>query len=126
MRTLKDTLPAPTLEKVNLLVGWLAEKKARHILALDLSGENGLAEAVIIVSATSARHGQGLARHLLESARREKQEYLRIEGFAAGQWILLDFNDVIVHIFQGEQRELFRLEDLWPNAPILADFLGEE
>lgn len=126
MRTLKDTLPAPTLEKVNFIVDRLAEKKARHILALDLSGENGLAEAVLIVTATSVRHGQGLARHLLESARRENQEYLRTEGFATGQWILLDFNDVIVHIFQAEQRELFRLEDLWPNAPILADLPGEE
>ena len=69
----------------------------------------------------STRHGQGLADHVLQSARNENFEYLSMEGYVVGQWILLDLNDVIVHIFQSEARALFRLNDLWPAATILAD-----
>ena len=111
----------PTLEKVKNIVGWLLDKKALELLALDLSRENGPSEAVVIVTATSMRHGQGLADHVLQSARDENFEYLNMEGYVVGQWILLDLNDVVVHIFQSESRALFRLDDLWPAASVLAD-----
>ena len=111
----------PTLEKVKNIVGWLLDKKALELLALDLSRENGPSEAVVIVTATSMRHGQGLADHALQSARDENFEYLNMEGYVVGQWILLDLNDVVVHIFQSESRALFRLDDLWPAASVLAD-----
>lgn len=112
---------APTREKVSHMVDWLADKKARDILALDLSKEHSLSEAIIIVSATSVRHAQGLAEHILQQSRQQNYEFLRMEGHTVGQWILLDFNDVIVHIFQPDSRDLFRLDDLWPAAGILAD-----
>ncbi len=115
------TTAVPTREKVAHLVSWLIDKKARNILALDLTKENNIAEAVVISSATSVRHGQGLAEHLLQEMRKHKYEFLRMEGHSVGQWILLDFNDIIVHIFQNDSRELFRLDDLWPSAGILAD-----
>ena len=111
---------ASTKEKVAGMVSWLADKKGRNILALDLAKENSLSEAVIIVSATSVRHGQGLAEHMLREARKHNYEFLSMEGQTVGQWILLDFNDVVVHIFQPDSRELFRLGDLWPGAGILA------
>ena len=111
----------PTLQKAKSIVGWLLDKKAVDMLALDLSKETGPAEAVVIVTATSARHGQGLADHVLQSARDENFEYLNMEGYIVGQWILVDLNDVIVHIFQPESRSFFRLDDLWPSAGVLAD-----
>lgn len=112
---------APTQEKVQAIVSWLDDKKARDILALDLARENSLSEAIIIATATSVRHGQGLAEHVLQASRNENYEYLRMEGNTVGQWILLDLNDVIVHIFQQDTRILFRLDDLWPGAAVLAD-----
>lgn len=122
MRTLnKNYSTAATGEKIKNMVAWLVDKKGKNILALDLSKENSLSEAIIIVSAGSVRHGQGLADHLLHEARKENYEFLRMEGHGVGQWILLDFNDVVVHIFQADSRELFRLDDLWPAAGILAD-----
>lgn len=108
-------------EKVAAIVDWLREKKARDILALDISKENNISDAVIIASATSVRHGQGLAEHVLKSSREHRYEYLRMEGNVVGQWILLDLNDVVVHIFQPDSRNLFRLDDLWPSAPVLSD-----
>ncbi|MDR0826287.1 MAG: ribosome silencing factor [Desulfovibrio sp.] len=110
-----------TREKVAAIVGLLTEKKALDIVALDLSGENALCEAVVITGSSSTRHGQGLAEALLLAAREHNFEYLHMEGHSLGHWILVDFNDVIVHIFQPESRELFRLEDMWPKADVLAD-----
>lgn len=118
---IKKFSTASTREKIDHMVEWLSDKKGKAILALDLSGENSLSEAMIIATASSVRHGQGLADHLLQEAGKIRYEFLRVEGRSVGQWILLDFNDVIVHIFQRDSRELFRLEDLWPAAGILAD-----
>jgi ribosome-associated protein len=112
---------ASTREKAAAMVDLLAEKKALDIVALDLAGENLLCEAVIIAGSTSARHGQGLAEILLLAARERNFEYLHMEGHALARWILLDFNDVVVHILQSESRELFRLEEMWPKAGVLAD-----
>lgn len=122
MRTPETTYStAPFTEKVAAFAEWLSDKKAKNVVAFDLSRENSLSEAVVIATANSVRHGQGLAEHVLKSARERKYEYLRMEGATAGQWILLDFNDVIVHIFQPDTRALFRLDDLWAKAPVLAD-----
>ena len=110
-----------TPQKVKTIVDWLFDKKAMDMLALDLSRETSPSEAVVIVTASSARHGQSLADHVLTSARNENFEFLSMEGYAVGQWILVDLNDVIVHIFQSENRAFFRLDDLWPAAGVLAD-----
>ena len=127
MRTNKKSHSAvPYAAKVDSIVNWLEDKKAKDIIALDISKENNLSDAVVIATATSVRHGQGLAEHVLKSAREQNYEYLRMEGNTVGQWILLDLNDVIVHIFQPDARSLFRLDDLWPSAPVLADTRKEE
>ena len=122
MRTNKTRYSTvPYAEKVAAIVDWLEDKKATDILGLDMSQENTLSDAIVIATATSIRHAQGLAEHVLRSARERNYEYLRMEGNLVGQWILLDLNDVIVHIFQSDNRALFRLDDLWPSAPVLAD-----
>lgn len=111
----------PTTEKVATFVDWLEEKKGKDILALDLEGLNAFAEAIIIVTAGSVRHAQGLADHMLGMCNDENIEFLRMEGHQAGQWILLDMNDVVINIFQPPVREMFRLESLWAEAPALHD-----
>jgi len=127
MRTNKTRYSAaPYTEKVAAIVAWLEDKKAKNILGLDMSKENSLSDAIIIATATSVRHAQGLAEHVLRSAREHNYEYLRMEGNVVGQWVLLDLNDVIVHIFQQDARALFRLDDLWPTAPVLADTHKED
>ncbi len=112
---------ASTAVKVEQIAGRLLEKKARGLLALDLAAERSLYEAAVIVSATSVRHGQGLADFVLDLCKEADYEFLHMEGYTVGQWILLDLNDVVVHIFQPDSRDLFRLDDLWPAAPVIAD-----
>jgi ribosome-associated protein len=110
-----------TSRKVHIVAAELVEKKAAELAAFDLSQQDSPVEAAVILTASSVRHGQGLADHLLACCREHNIEFLGMEGYAAGQWILLDINDIVVHIFQQETRELFRLADLWPSAPVLLD-----
>lgn len=115
----------PTVEKVKTIIGWLEEKKARDIVAYDLAGQSPFAEALIIVSAGSVRHGQSLADHVLAMCNENSYEFLRMEGYPAGQWILVDLNDIIVNVFQPDTRGMFRLESLWAKSPMLHDGRSE-
>ncbi|MFR0874169.1 MAG: ribosome silencing factor [Bilophila wadsworthia] len=62
---------------------------------------------------------QGLADGLMEQCTKNNYEFLRMEGYQTGQWILADLNDIVVHIFQQDVRELFRIESLWKESPAL-------
>ena len=112
-----STLPA--LQKALTIESWLREHKGRDLASFRLPEDNPLAEVVIIVSASSARHARSLADGLSEMCKQEKFEILRTEGYQEGQWVLVDLNDVIVHIFQEPVRELYRLESLWSGAEAL-------
>lgn len=111
----------PTETKTTSILGWLSDKKAQDLLALDLSGLSSFTDTIIIVSASSIRHAQGLADHILAECRAANIEFLRMEGFPTGQWILLDLNDVVVNIFAQDMRDLYRLDELWPNAKVIRD-----
>lgn len=114
----------PSREKLLLLGEWLKDKKARALYILDLAGRGAFTEGIILASATSARHAQGLADHLLEETGRANFEFLHLEGYQNGSWILLDFNDVVVNIFQEEARLLYNIEGLWSDVPPLTDERG--
>ena len=106
-------------DKIKHIGEWLKDKKAKEPVIIDLRGKESYADGIVIVSATSVRHAQGLAEHVRMQAKSEKYEFLHYEGFQAGQWILIDLNDVLVNIFQAQARELYNLEGLWADAPRL-------
>ena len=111
----------PTDEKATLVAGFLHEKKGVDVLALDVRAISTAAEAMIIVSATSVRQAQALADNLSDFCSEQGIEYMGMEGYASAQWLLVDLNDVIVHVFQEETRSFFNLEGLWVKAGIIAD-----
>jgi ribosome-associated protein len=105
-----------TIEKMRFTAGLLDEKQANDIAALDVAGICGIAEGLVIVSASSVRHAQALADHLLAAAKEHGVEYMGMEGYKGGSWILVDLNDVLVHIFHPETRQFYNLEGLWSEA----------
>jgi len=102
-----------TQEKVNLLVGWLLEKKADHIVTIDVRDKCSFTEYLIICSGQATMHNTAIANGITDKAKENKIPILSKEGYTAANWILLDLNDVIVHIFLPETRELYHLEELW-------------
>ncbi|MBD5640821.1 MAG: ribosome silencing factor [Desulfovibrio sp.] len=99
------------------LAALLEDARALSPVALKLSGENTIADAMIVATATSRRQAQGLAEAVVDWCKKNGQEYLHTEGFDTGEWILVDANDIIVHIFLPDSREMYRIEDLAARAP---------
>jgi len=94
------------------------EIHAEEILVLFLRGLSNLADFFVICTATSVPHLKAVARdvkHKTEEAIGEKPR--STEGEASSLWVVLDYVDVVVHIFHEELREVYRLEDLWSDAP---------
>ena len=110
---------APASEKAAVLVQWLEESKARNVVALDVSAFSQCMDIVIVLTANSQRHAKSLADGLLEQCSKLNYEFLRMEGYQAAQWILADLNDIIIHIFQQDTHDLFRIESLWKQAPVV-------
>lgn len=98
---------------IDIIGDWLIEHKADNLINIDLTNENTFAEYLILVTATSSRHAQSLADGILELCKEKNIEYLSMEGYKQGQWILVDLNDIIVNIFLQSIRELYKLEEFW-------------
>jgi len=104
-------------------------KKGMDIVLLDVEGLFVLSDVFVIATGTSRPHVQSLAEHVEERMSQELGiKPLRSEGRAEAEWVLLDFGDVIVHLFQASAREFYGLERLWADAekvdwaePVVAD-----
>ena len=105
-----------TKEKVRRVAGWLLEKKARDLTAFDVSALCSFTEAMIVATAASARQAQALSDFVLQKCGEEQIEFVALDGYKTGQWILVDLNDVIVHIFQEETRRFYNIEGLWSEG----------
>lgn len=95
----------------------MEDKKARDIVALDVRNLASFTDFFIICSGASRRQVQALAQHLEEELADLGLKPLGVEGAQEGLWILLDYNDVIIHIFHQPWREFYDLEGLWLEAP---------
>ena len=92
-------------------------KKAVDPVVLEVKGLCGFADYFVICSGSSRRHVLALADYLLEALEQAGVKPLGTEGREEGNWVLLDFNDVVMHIFSPELREFYNLEGLWAEAP---------
>jgi ribosome-associated protein len=107
------------LRMVKKLYAAAVAAKAENIVVLDVHGISGFADYFIIMSGRSSRHVQGLAAALDKEVRSKRLRKSSTEGLGEGRWVLLDFDDVIVHIFHDEDRQFYDLEGLWHTAPRL-------
>lgn len=103
-------------EKVRLVLGWLEEKKASDLTVLDMDVENTLADVIIVATARSVRQVKALADHVLYEAKHGGVEHFGMEGERGSDWVLVDLNDVLVHIFVEGARRAVDLEGLWPAS----------
>ena len=92
------------------------EKKAVGIEILDVAGRTDYADFLVLMSGRSDRQVAALAEGIEEALRKSGRRAQNIEGREAARWILIDFGDVVVHVFQEEIRPLYDLEGLWEDA----------
>ncbi|MBZ5588001.1 MAG: ribosome silencing factor [Acidobacteriia bacterium] len=110
-------MEADLLARLRLAVCALEEKKAFHLLALDVSERTSIAEVFIICSVGSSRQAQAVADEVDRVMVTYGARPLAVEGYSQGTWILMDFGDLVLHIFLEERREYYALERLWGDAP---------
>ena len=105
--------------KAQAVAGWLDDKQGENIVIMDVKGMSSVTDMTMVVSARGVKHAKALADHVLAMAAENNIEFLRMEGHQTGEWILLDLNDVLVHVFIDELREFYNIEGMWAEAPRL-------
>lgn len=94
----------------------IADSKGEESTVLDVRGLTDITDYMIIVSGTSTRHVRSIADKLLERMRTWGLRPLGLEGERLGEWVLIDFGDVVVHIMRPQTRSFYSLEKLWSAA----------
>lgn len=104
-------------ELARLAAGAGLDKKALDPVIIDLRGLTSVADYFVILTGTSDRHVQAVAENVMEAFSALGHPLLGVEGLKEGSWVLLDFVEVVVHVFQAPVRERFDFERLWSDAP---------
>ncbi len=102
---------------VNLAARAAWEVKALNPIILDLKGISSIADHFLICSADSDRHVRAIADHIDECLEKVQVRLHHREGYPGARWILLDYHDLVIHIFHEETRRYYDLERLWGDAP---------
>jgi len=103
----------------DLVVEAAADKKAENILVMNVSEVTSIADLFILCSGRGERQVQAIADGIVEKAKAAGRVPIGVEGYSGGRWILIDLGDVVVHAFVPEERDLYKLERLWGDAPIV-------
>ena len=107
------------LELAHKIVAALEDKKGDDILLLDIKDIASFTDYFVICNGTSDRMLDALAKGVLESTKQDYKKKGRIEGQAQEGWLVLDYGDVVVHLFSPDQRKHYDLEELWSDGKVL-------
>jgi ribosome-associated protein len=105
---------------VRLAVEAARDKKAIDLRVLDLRPVDGFTDFFVICSGKNLRQVQAIADAVEDALRKEQVRPAHVEGFRRAEWVLLDYFDVVVHVFSSERREFYALERLWGSAERVA------
>jgi ribosome-associated protein len=100
-------------------VNVIEERKGENIVLLDIQGLAPFADYFVICSGSSDRMLQALADAAVEKVHKQYQLPARVEGIPQEGWVLVDFGDVILHLFSPNRRDYYRLEELWAQGKVL-------
>jgi ribosome-associated protein len=119
-RPVEDGVEPPRGRELALLIADLiSDTPASNTLVLDIHEASAFADYFVICSGDNERQMRAIHRGIAEELAQRRVRPQRTEGSTLSGWILLDFGDVIVHVFSAEQRSFYRLEDLWAEAHTL-------
>ena len=122
-RTAAETSTRPRAENPEALAlarraaDLLVDRKATDVVLLDVRGMSSYADYFVIASVDSERGVIATAEHVRETLKTEGYRTIGTEGFDTGHWVLLDFGEVVVHVFFTEVRAFYDLDGLWADAP---------
>ena len=111
----------PRLEEAREIANLVAvaglAKKAENVQIIEVTGKVDYADFLVLMTGTSDRHVAAIAQNVESDLAQQGVRSLALEGLPLAQWVLIDFVDVVVHVFQAEWREIYDLDGLWMDAP---------
>jgi len=123
---LKDTVTATdrAIALTQVAAAAADSKQGADLVALDVSGPLPLTDVFLMVTGLNERNVQAIAAEIEDRLFEAGAKPLRREGRAQGRWILLDFGDIVVHVFHEEERLFYSLERLWKDCPAIPLAVG--
>ena len=98
-----------------LVVDAIADRRGRDVVVLEVAALTDVTDYMVLATGTSRRHVRALVDAVHEAAKRRSAQILGIEGAEAGEWVLIDLADVVVHVMQTDTRAFYDLERLWSD-----------
>ncbi len=102
--------------RIDQIVEALQKKKGLDILLMDLRGISDVADYFVLCTGTSEQHVRALSDDVVQTRKESGDAPWHVEGYTTQRWILVDFVDIVVHVFRQEAREFYSLERLWGDA----------
>ena len=109
-KSAEDTTSEMLLDRI---LTSLKNDKAEDIVQIDLRGKSSIGDYMIIASGRSSRQVTAISEKLVDNIKKDFGRSSKVEGKNAGDWVLIDTGDVIVHVFRPEVREFYQLEKMW-------------
>ena len=103
-------------EMTKLAIAALEDKKANDVRVIDIAGVSVIADYFVIASGSNTNQVQAMSDSVREALGRAGHEPRQVEGYGSANWILMDYNDIIVHIFSDESRTFYDLERIWRDG----------
>ena len=107
----------PILKKICQAI---ADKKGMNVVVIDVRGICSLTDYFVIAEGTVSRHVTAVARNVVDVLQKEKISPIHREGFSDGSWVVLDYLDVVVHVFTSELRDHYAIEEIWKAGSIVS------
>ena len=98
---------------LNCIIKSLSENKAEDIATIDLRGRTSIGDFLVVASGRSTRQVSSISQKLVDILKKDLGKLSKVEGKDAGDWVLIDTGDIIVHVFRPEVREFYQIEKMW-------------
>tara|TARA_Y100001934_G_scaffold101431_1_gene124672 strand:- start:1369 stop:1764 length:396 start_codon:yes stop_codon:yes gene_type:complete len=98
---------------LNCIIKSLSENKAEDITTIDLRGRTSIGDFMVVASGRSTRQVSSISQKLVDILKTDLGRLSKVEGKDAGDWVLIDTGDIIVHVFRPEVREFYQIEKMW-------------
>ena len=98
---------------LNCIIKSLTENKAEDITTIDLRGKTSIGDFMVVASGRSTRQVSSISQKLVDILKTDLGRLSKVEGKDAGDWVLIDTGDIIVHVFRPEVREFYQIEKMW-------------
>ena len=95
------------------------DKKAHDVIVLDLRNLTNITDYFVICSGDSDTQTSAIADHIIKELKELKEKYYHYEGYESGSWVLIDYTNVVAHVFEEKTRQYYELERLWGDAEIV-------